>query len=101
MNGRALPLWFRLGIAFDLLLAVLIGGFGTFVIWAMLPDGHPNPATVMVGYVVAYLVAPIVVVLGCGFAGARLLKLRQSILAAALVLAPVFFAPWLFIESLK
>ena len=98
-----LPIWFRLGAAFELVIAVLIGGFGTFAVSAFVPYG-PNRdrmGEILTEYAATYLLLPVVIVLVSIVTGIWLLRRKLPFLAAVAAFWPLLLTQWLFYESLQ
>ena len=103
MRLGELPIWFRFGAAFELLIAVLIGGIGTFAVSAFLPYG-PNRdrvGEILTEYAVTYLFLPVLIVLASIGSGIWLVRRKLPLLAAIAAFWPLLFSHWLFFESLR
>ena len=103
MRLGELPIWFRFGAAFELLIAVLIGGFGTFAVSAFLPYG-PNrdrEGEILIEYAATYLFLPVLIVLASIAAGIWLMRRNLPVLAAIAGFWPLLLSHWLFFESLR
>ena len=103
MKLAGLPIWFRLGVALEVLIAVVIGSSATFALSAFLPYGpnHDRAPEILLEYAATFLLLPVAVVLGCAYIGARLVRSGHAVAALVIAFAPVVFAPWLLFQSLK